>query len=305
MNILFNTEENRFRAGVRITVFILLFILFVIPSSLVDQRWVSYLLLSLGCFFVAFLAIKGLDKRNLSDIGLLVNKQWFIELGLGILLAFIAQTFIFSTEVGFGWLEINGFGWERTGSEYWLRSFAGYFLMMLSVGFYEELLFRGYPLINLTEGFTVGNITPEKAAWFASILTSVLFGVAHASNPNANFISTFNIVLAGLMLSVPILLTGRLAFSIGIHFSWNWVMGGIYGLPVSGLDGRRSLLQTIETGPDFWTGGRFGPEAGMLGILAMLLILVLILVYVKKQNNGRLTLHESFRRKYQPIEIDT
>ena len=107
--------------------------------------------------------------------------------------------------------------------------------------------------------------------------------------------------LAGIMLAIPFVLTGRLALSIGIHFSWNWVMGGIYGLPVSGLDGRRSLLQTSEVGPDLWTGGKFGPEAGLLGILGMAFILICIILYAKKINSGKLKLDESFLSDYDKI----
>jgi len=234
----------------------------------------------------------------MDDIGLSINKTWWAELGLGMLIAFIAQTMIFSFEYGFSWLEITGFGWERAGSEKWIWSAFTYFLTMLSVGFYEELIFRGYPIKNIAEGFTVGSISSEKAAVFAVLLTSILFGFAHAGNPNATTLSTFNIVLAGIMLAVPLVLTGRLALSIGIHFSWNWIMGGVYGLPVSGLDSRRSILQTNEIGPDLFTGGNFGPEAGLLGLLGMAVILFSVLAYSKRINSGKIEIHESFKRDY-------
>ncbi len=302
MNILYNNSEQRFRAGIRIVVFLVISILFIRPSSLISISWVASLSISLGCLLAAFLVVKGMDKRPISSIGLEVSKVWWIEFGLGVFIAFLAQTIIFSIEYGSSWLEITGYGWQRAGIEMWGWSAFTYFMTMLSVGFYEELLFRGYPIKNLAEGFTFGKITSQQASWIAVILTSVLFGLAHAGNPNASAISTFNIILAGFMLAVPFLLTGRLAMSIGIHFSWNWVMGGIYGLPVSGLDGRRSVLQTNETGPDIWTGGKFGPEAGLLGILGMIFILICILLYARKQNpSGKLELDESFKNDYKRV----
>lgn len=299
MNILYNNTENRFRAGVRLIVFIILSALFIAPSALVDANWLATILVSVGCLVAAFLVIKGMDKRSLMSIGLDLSKTWWFEFGLGVFLAFLAQSLIFSLEYGFSWLEITGYGWERTGNEVWAWSAFTYFLTMLSVGFYEELLFRGYPIRNLAEGFTLGKVTANQASWIAVLFTSVLFGLAHAGNPNATNISTFNIVLAGFMLAIPLLLTGRLALSIGIHFSWNWVMGGIYGLPVSGLDGRRSVLQTNEIGPDLWTGGKFGPEAGLLGILGMGFILICILLYARKINSGKLELDKSFLSDYE------
>lgn len=234
----------------------------------------------------------------MSSIGLSINNLWWKEFGLGILIAFFAQTLIFSLEYGFSWIEFTGFGWERVGTETWLWSAFTYFLTMLSVGFYEELIFRGYPIKNFAEGFTIGSFSPEKATFFAVFVTSIFFGIAHAGNPAATSISTFNIFLAGIMLAIPFVLTGRLALSIGIHFSWNWVMGGIYGLPVSGLDSRRSIIQTIEIGPDLWTGGKFGPEAGLLGLLGMALILLCVFIYSKRIYSGKIELHQNFTTEY-------
>lgn len=305
MNILYNKNEKRFRAGIRILGYLILTILFIIPTGFIEVKWLSTIMISVSTLLAAFLAIKGMDYRRFEGIGLAINKTWWSEFGLGILFAFIAQTLIFSLEYGFSWLEITGFGWQHSGSEMWIWSAFIYFLIMLSIGFYEELLFRGYPIRNLSEGLTIGNISSEQASILALLLTSILFGFAHAGNPNATALSTFNIVLAGIMLAVPYLLTGRLALSVGIHFSWNWVMGGFYGLPVSGLDSRRSVIQTNEIGPDLWTGGKFGPEAGLLGVIGMAFILLCILFYAKKINNGKLALDDSFKSDYVIKNVGT
>lgn len=299
MNILYNKSELRFRAGFRIIGYIILTVIFLIPIGFIDISWLAKLLTSISYLAAAYVAVRGLDDRKLSDIGLNINRLWWKEFFLGIILAFIAQTIIFGFEFSFSWIEISGYGWERASSELWIWSALPYFLTMLSVGFYEELLFRGYILRNLSEGFIFKKITPVQSTFLAIFLTSVFFGFAHASNPNATFISTFNIILAGLMLAVPYVLTGRLALSIGIHFSWNWAMGGLYGLPVSGLSNRLSIIQTNEIGPDLWTGGKFGPEAGLLGIIGIALILICILLYSKKSNSGKIDLHESFTRDYE------
>ncbi|MFA5667969.1 MAG: type II CAAX endopeptidase family protein [Balneolaceae bacterium] len=297
MNPFYNIEEKRFRAGIRLLLYVILTIICVIPISLIAQPALKYIATAIAFFIAAYLATRGLDNRKLSGIGLSWNRTWFKEFIIGALIAFIAQTLIFLIEWQSGWLEIKGFGWNRVGEEFWILSIGFVFIQMLSVGFFEEILFRGYPIRNLAEGFTFGKLSPQVGLLIAVILTSSLFGIAHATNPEANLVSTLNIILAGFMLALPFVLTGSLALSVGIHFSWNFVMGGIYGLPVSGVGVRRSLIQVHEVGPDIFTGGKFGPEAGLTGIFGMLLITFLIYAYHKKKY-GKVGVHSSFLKNY-------
>ena len=75
----------------------------------------------------------------------------------------------------------------------------------------------------------------------------------------------------GLFFGLGYVLTGQIALPIGLHFTWNFVQGNIFGFPVSGrITHATSLFLTQESGPDLWTGGAFGPEAGLLGLLAAL-----------------------------------
>ncbi len=297
MNPFYNVEENRFRAGIRILLYLLLTIIFVFPAEYINHSSLKYIALSIAFFVAVYLATAGLDKRKLSGVGLDWNVKWQKELILGSTMAFVAQTLIFLIEWQSGWIEITGFGWQRVGEEFWLFSILFVLIQMLSVGFYEEILFRGYPVRNLSEGFSMWKISPKIGLIIAVLFTSSLFGIAHAWNDNAGLISTINIILAGLMLALPYVLTGSLALSVGIHFSWNFVMGGIYGLPVSGVAVRRSLIQVHEVGPDTFTGGKFGPEAGLTGIFGMLLIVLLVCLYQKK-TAGKVSIHPSFQKSY-------
>lgn len=301
MNFIYNSEENRFRAGIRLLSYLFLTIIAAILSGLISNLVLNYIALSVTFFGVAWLIAKGMDKRSLAGYGLESTGRWWLELFVGIGIAVIAQTFIFVAQWQLGWIEITGFGWNRPGTEFWLTSISVAFVQMASVGFYEELIFRGYALRNLAEGFTSKAGGARKGAIWATAITSLFFGIAHIANPNADWISTFNIVLAGFMLAIPFLLTGRLAISIGIHFAWNFVMGSVYGFPVSGIEFRRSVINITETGPDIMTGGEFGPEAGVMGILAMLLILGFIFLY-QKRTEEHFKMHESFRKPYQQQE---
>jgi len=147
------------------------------------------------------------------------------------------------------------------------RAFLGYGGFFFVAAFLEELLMRGYPLQVLAEGL--------GGAW-AIGLTSVAFGLLHLWNPSGSPIAIGNIMLAGVRLGLPYWRTYSLWFATGIHLGWNWSMNFLGDLPVSGLVWDTPLYDAVITGPELWTGGEFGPEAG-LGVTVVALIATLIL----------------------------
>jgi len=58
--------------------------------------------------------------------------------------------------------------------------------------------------------------------------------------------------------------TYSLWFATGVHFGWNWTMSFAADLPVSGLPMDTPGIEASVTGPRLWTGGDFGPEAGLV-----------------------------------------
>jgi hypothetical protein len=133
----------------------------------------------------------------------------------------------------------------------------------------EELIFRGYPFQALVQG-----MGPTAAM----VLMSIIFGFLHLSNPNVTLFSTVNTVLAGLFLSVAYLKTRTLYFPFGLHFSWNFVQSFILSLPVSGLLTNRTIFIPTDYGPDWLTGGRYGPEAGVGTTFIMVAAIVWFIV---------------------------
>jgi hypothetical protein len=78
--------------------------------------------------------------------------------------------------------------------------------------------------------------------------------------------------------------TRQLWLSIGLHFSWNFFLGPIFGFPVSGITSF-TLLQVEISGPDLFTGGAFGPEAGLVVLPAQALGFLIVWAATR----GRLT----------------
>lgn len=301
MNIFVNHDEQRLRAGWRIFLQFILFMLltfgFMIGKNMLISEslkiYDAFLMGSAGVLSV-WAAARLWDKRPLKNYGLGYTKKWINELAFGLALGFIGMAVIFIVEWLAGWVEITGYGWERSSSipyPFWILSFL---LSMVIIGFYEELIFRGYQIVNLIEGFNSKKTDIYRAALIAVSISSVIFGLLHAGNPNATVISTINIVFAGVMLAIPFLVTGRLGISVGIHISWNFVQGGLLGFAVSGTPFRGSLIQIRQKGSDYITGGNFGPEAGLLGIFGMLIILAIFWTYARKKEEG-LSIHSSLK----------
>jgi hypothetical protein len=160
------------------------------------------------------------------------------------------------------------------------QALAAPLILSIVVAVAEELLVRGDQTLNLSEGLRpLGRPQAVVAAW---LISSFSFGMLHLYNPNSTWLSTFYLAMYGLMLGVGFILTGELAIPIGLHFAWNYVQGALFGFPVSGrMLWSTSLLTIQEQGPDFWTGGEFGPEAGLVALMVALLGALLIVLWVR------------------------
>ncbi|HVT58635.1 MAG TPA: type II CAAX endopeptidase family protein [Thermoanaerobaculia bacterium] len=124
-----------------------------------------------------------------------------------------------------------------------------------TAAFIEELAVRGL-LFRITE--------ERLGTWAALFLTSLIFGLMHAANAHANWLSMVCIALsAGPVAASAYVLTRRLWLPIGLHFGVNLTEGAVLGLAVSGAQAR-GLLRSQLTGPAYLTGGAFGLEASMI-----------------------------------------
>ena len=131
---------------------------------------------------------------------------------------------------------------------------------LLPAAFFEELLMRGFAFAVLR----------RAGGWrLALIVTSVVFGLLHAWNPGADAESILAVIVAGFFLGAILLATGSLYAVGAAHFAWNWVMAGALHIAVSGLPSGDPDYRTVETGPDWLTGGPWGPEGGLAAVAVM------------------------------------
>jgi membrane protease YdiL (CAAX protease family) len=134
----------------------------------------------------------------------------------------------------------------------------------------EEALFRGYPLQTMTRAGLFG---------FGALLTSLAFTAVHIQNPNfKQGIPFINLFIAGVWFAVAYWRTRSLWFPLGIHWSWNWALGSLFGLPVSGITeiAPNPLLRGTDLGPAWLTGGSYGIEGGIACTITLVISTVLV-----------------------------
>ena len=125
----------------------------------------------------------------------------------------------------------------------------------------EELLLRGYPFVVLRDRWGV----PVTMA-----VTSMLFGILHAGNPGATPTAIANVMAAGVFLAGIRVVTGSLAAAWAAHFAWNWTLSGGFHAAVSGLPFGTPRYRLVDTGPDWLSGGVWGPEGSVLVAVGMM-----------------------------------
>jgi membrane protease YdiL (CAAX protease family) len=104
------------------------------------------------------------------------------------------------------------------------------------------------------------------------------------SNPNFSFNALLGLFISGLFLAYGYLATRQLWLSIGLHIGWNFFEGTVLGFEVSGVTGWPRLIYQTVIGNPFITGGKFGPEAGLILLPGIILGFLLVYLYTKTRN---------------------
>ncbi len=222
-------------------------------------------LVALAVLVSSFLFLAGVIERRprpLVGIGLPFRRGMVREIVIGLIL-------------GAGMVELavilmrlhGGVHFAMTAGA-WTVPIAAAFARLTLAAMMEELAFRGYPFQKLVDCL---------GAPIAVVVLAGVFGLLHRFNPHATITSTANTAFVGVLFAVAYLRTRALWLPWGIHFAWNFTLGVIFGLPVSGLD-FSTWARGSALGPAWVTGGSYGIEGGFAGTVAILFGLVVVLL---------------------------
>lgn len=224
------------------------------------MTFVPAVLAGWGCNYV----LEDLPRRAL---GWTFQRGWWRDLLCGSLVG--AASIVLATAIA---ATGGGIHFSVAASNLWpavSRTIFYSALLFITGAAAEEALFRGYPVQTLMRSWPL---------WLALIPSSLLFASVHLGNPHVAPLTFVNTALAGVWLAVAYARTRSLWFPLGLHWAWNWMMGALLGLPVSGITriAPEPLLRATDSGPAWLTGGEYGLEGGAACTLVLLLSTIFI-----------------------------
>ena len=212
-----------------------------------NSTWIE----ALGALLGTALVLRFVDQRPWTDVWLGQNAARPAAWIVGFVIGALAIGIPIAALIGTHWLKETG---NPPGS--WVAAGARVSLFLLPAALFEELFVRGYLLRVLRDAW--------GWAW-AIAATSVGFGLLHLQNNGANVQSLTLVTIAGIFLATVLYATKSLYAAWMAHFAWNWTMAVAFHTAVSGIPLEAPGYRYVDAGPDWATGGEWGPEGGVLG----------------------------------------
>jgi len=250
----------------RALAFILLFVLLdlallqlfggLLDAATQDQRVSEGIVVLVSALAATAIMVRSIDVRPWSDVGLGREAARPRALAEGLILGGVTIGAACAALLAFGWLRIIP---ATPGSSFLAAARISAFLLPAALT--EELISRGYLLTAIRDA---------TGARIAVVVTSVLFGLAHLRNPGVTIEAIANVILAGVFLAAVRLALDSLYAAWAAHAAWNWMMAVPFHLSVSGISLDAPDYRTVSTGPEWATGGAWGPEGGAAAAVGML-----------------------------------
>ena len=265
MNIFLN-KSRQLRNTWSAAVFFLVLALITFPFIILSQvyQWKITITIQAVIVIAATWICQLLRKKPFTELTGAISGLWIKNLiagiSLGAALMILPALFLY---LG-GWLS-----WQVSATDVMaLLSAAGLFI---SVAIAEEFLFRGFVFQRLIAGIGV---------WAAQLIMAGYFLLIHLNNPgmtgSIKLFASVNIFLASIMFGLAFIKTKSLAMPIGLHFMANWVQGTLLGFGVSGNEETSLLKPIFYNAPQWLTGGSFGLEASVPGLICVIIAIVFL-----------------------------
>ena len=265
MNLFLN-KQQALRSSWWVAVFFLVLAAFTFPLILVSQHYNWEISIHQQAFIVVVTTFicQALRKKPITELVGKLNldlvKNSLLGLAAGAILMLVPALIL----TAFGIIH-----WEQGTAEFYtLFKLSS---VSFSVAVAEEFLFRGFIFQRLRKGMGL---------WPAQLLIGAYFLLTHMGNPgmtgSIQLLASINIFIASIMFGIAYIKTNNLIMPVAFHFMANWVQGTLLGFGVSGNE-QVSLLKPVFTNTSAWlTGGNFGLEASVPGLISVIIATILL-----------------------------
>ncbi len=311
VNVFWNPEEDRPRALVRLIIFtiVLLLVMFVItmvvsmlfyPSSdttstttetLSTGTFIFLQILYIICYLVAPTLItlwfmgKYIDKRPIKDFGFHINRKWWLDLCIGLGLGVVIIVIIFFLERTFNLVSFDPNPVSQIAPIPFVVGVIVEIIYSITLCFSIEAMARGYIQKNFAEAFSSVKLDARLLVAivivFASIASGLLNTILYQVVDPTSWVNIFMVFILGFVLGYAYFVTGNIALPLGFHITWMLFQGVVFGFPINGIGSVVSFAASNPLEPYFLSGGLYGPEAGLIIILPLLLAAACIFLYGK------------------------
>jgi|APTNR8051073442_1049403.scaffolds.fasta_scaffold00005_117 hypothetical protein len=260
-NVFLNTED-KIRSIWWVPIFLGLLALFLFPLILIADQYSFEVSIPIqaGLIIIVTGICQALRKQPITEITGKLNLRWVNQFLIGLIIGGMLMILpaLVLTVFGFAQWQVNDLSFSTilTG----VTIFAG-------VALAEELLFRG---------FIFQRFIQSLGPWPAQLILGGMFLLTHLNNPGmtgvTKTLASINIFVASILFGLAFIKTKSLAMPLGLHFMANLMQGTVLGFGVSGEQEASLFTPVFDQAPAWLTGGSFGLEASLPGLLTILLI---------------------------------
>ena len=264
LSTIFLNTERETRNIWWVAIFFIILSLFLFPLIIVSDRYGFELSISLQAVLIIVITVicQIVRRKPQSDWIGNIDGQWFKQLLIGLIIGAGLMLLPALLLTVFGYIQ-----WQV--NDFLFSTLASGMASMFAVAIAEELLFRGFIFQRFIGAF---------GKWPAQLIIASLFLLTHLNNPGMTgtikVLASINIFIASIMFGLAYIKTKRLAMPLGLHFMANLMQGAVLGFGVSGEKGSSLFTPTFNKAPIWISGGEFGIEASIFGLLILLLVTI-------------------------------
>ena len=219
---------------------------------------------------LVFLWVRFFEGRPFHTIGF-TKKGAAVKYLFGFVTGMIMVVVIVGTMAVFNSIEIDVENINPTG----ISVIGGVIIFLFAYiiqGASEEIVSRGWM-------FQV--IGARYKPWLGVVITSILFAFLHMGNSGVNPLGVINLLLISVLFTLFVMKDGSLWGACALHSAWNWTLGNVFGLSVSGSGEKVTVFDLNTTGNGLISGGDFGPEGSLITTVVLLIAIFLIVLLIK------------------------